>query len=151
MSAPAAPPPMTSSGDTFEAWQIAVIAISGTITLLLLCYLTILCRRWSTADSATDPKGVVVEVPAATVVGENDKDNYARRQGGKQAAPPPPPPPPKTMAQKVVEPVKAVAQKVVVEPVKAVAQKGVEVAVKGGTAAASVASKAGAAAKKIVS
>jgi len=80
------------------------------------------------ASTSADPKQVVVEMPKATVVSENAKETFYRKNAGKQPAPKPPSPPKKTAVQAVAD----TAKKVVTAPVAAgaaVATKAAEVTV----------------------
>ena len=67
------------------------------------------------SSTSADPKQVVVEMPKATVVSENAKETFYRKNAGKQPAPKPPSPPKKTAVQAVAD----TAKKAVNVPVAA--------------------------------
>ena len=119
-SSDSSPSPPSEGDGGFQTWQIVVIAVSGSITLLLLLYLIVLCRQWSMQDtSASDPKQVVVEMPPpAPVIKEDAKEKFARQYGGVQPKPKAAEPPKKAdgLATKAVEATKKVVAVPVEEP-----------------------------------
>ena len=82
------------------------------------------------SSTSADPKQVVVEMPKATVVSENAKETFYRKNAGKQPAPKPPSPPKKTATQVVADTAKKVVITAPVAAGTAVVTAGTAVATK---------------------